>query len=268
MMLRIEVDLAKGEKVVTPLSIPAPDNAELLSAVASPLVSGTNGLLKQTLTLRIGFYAIGTQVIPAFTYVIKGAKGTLLRQQVAEQKLMVTSVRQSGDITLADLRAQSNLPLRPEKYVRDLLLGLVLLLLLGYLAFRLKNKLDNRPAPAAAPPEKPHIVAKGRLADLANRNLHEQGKTKEYAFALSEIVRQYLENRYSFPALERTTAELRDDMAGGIIAKELQQPMGNFLESCDVIKFTDIPPAPDEPTRLMLAAHELIAKTKPAEVVS
>lgn len=105
-------------------------------------------------------------------------------------------------------------------------------------------------------------LALKRLEDLKQKNLPALGQIKEYYTLLSDIVRRYLEDRFSIRAPEMTTPEflwhLRD-------ARELtadhKRLLTDFLQSCDMVKFAKYGPTLREMEESFLSAKKLIEET-------
>lgn len=88
----------------------------------------------------------------------------------------------------------------------------------------------------------PHEVALEQLNALERRRPWVHGQIKGYYTELSKIIREYLEHRYSFPALESSTQEtLRYcEEKGG--ASHLLPALEELLGWCDLVKFARATP--------------------------
>jgi len=77
----------------------------------------------------------------------------------------------------------------------------------------------------------------------------------------------YLEERFTFRAPERTTEEFLRELSGtDLLAKPQKESLGEFLQSCDLVKFAKYEPGEKELRELHGAALNLVEETKPAEV--
>ena len=112
-------------------------------------------------------------------------------------------------------------------------------------------------------PEIPaHIIAIEQLQDLNNKNLWQKGKIKMYYSGLSDIVRQYIENRYRTPALEMTTDEiLASGLVNNLNQKE-QEELERILRTSDLAKFAKSNPLPNENELNWQLAYDFVDKTK------
>ncbi|MCK4340108.1 MAG: hypothetical protein KAY37_00100 [Phycisphaerae bacterium] len=88
------------------------------------------------------------------------------------------------------------------------------------------------------PPILPEVWALRALEELAAGTWLEQGRKREYYYRLTEIVRSYIERKFSLAAPEMTTEEFlaalaRDQRALPYDADRLRL----FLEACDIVKY-------------------------------
>ena len=134
-----------------------------------------------------------------------------------------------------------------------LVLAAVLLAVL--LFFLLRKK------PKAVPPMLPaHIRAKEKLDEA----LALIAQPKPFVIAVSDTARTYLEERFDFRAPERTTEEFLRELSGtDLLATEQKESLGNFLASCDLVKFAKYEPREPELRGLHGAAVKLVEETEP-----
>jgi hypothetical protein len=104
----------------------------------------------------------------------------------------------------------------------------------------------------------PHIRALKEIEHLEARKLFETGQVRAFYFALSEILRRYLESVRHFPAAEFTTEEishhLRDDQ------DRLLLPL---LRQADLVKFADTVPTHARKEEDVRTALSYIRETSP-----
>lgn len=113
--------------------------------------------------------------------------------------------------------------------------------LIGALAYALWQRLRARravPVEAPPPPKVAPEVAfeRGLDALLAGGSL-ERGMLKEFYLDLSQLLRRYLEDRFSWSAVEATRLEVLEWAAGRGFAVEDQQWLGTWLQAGDLVKF-------------------------------
>jgi hypothetical protein len=138
------------------------------------------------------------------------------------------------------------------------LAGALLLAAFGFFAWRYWRK---RQAQIAIPPIIPaHIRAKQKLeAALALL-----GQPREFCIIVSDTIRYYLEERFTFRAPERTTEEFLIELRKtNLLTPDQKESLGEFLKSCDLVKFARYEPGEPELRDLHGSAVRLVEETEP-----
>lgn len=118
---------------------------------------------------------------------------------------------------------------------------------------------------AIIPPVPPHVRAKQRLAEA----LALIGQPREFCITVSDALRVYLEERFSFRAPERTTEEfLLDLKKTDLLMRDQKDSLEDFLTRCDLVKFAKYEPREPELRDLHASALRLVEETEPVEVQS
>jgi len=148
------------------------------------------------------------------------------------------------------------------------LIGIAVFVLLVriYLKRRKLNK------PFIKLPEKPkepaHIIAIRALDELKSKKLWQAEKVKLYYTELTDILRAYIENRFSIPTFEHTSHELLESLKQSTkIEKELLQILKQTLGYADLAKFAKYNPLPDENDLCMKNAYNFVQNTMLVEIV-
>ncbi|MCX6881761.1 MAG: hypothetical protein NTV12_04520 [Verrucomicrobia bacterium] len=136
--------------------------------------------------------------------------------------------------------------------------GLLLALIAGFLAWWWWNKKRNGQAKVVIliPP---HRRAKDRLHHALSL------LADPYAFCslLSEVLRIYLEERFSLHAPERTTEEFLHELQATELLNDNQKVfLEDFLRRCDLVKFAQHEPTEPELRELLESALRLIDETQ------
>jgi len=91
-----------------------------------------------------------------------------------------------------------------------------------------------------------HELAYKRLGELEEKGFVEAGMLKEFYEGLSNVLRYYIEDRFSLKAPERTTEEFLYELQYSyVLGAEDKDSVGQFLRHCDLVKF-----AKQEPTEV------------------
>jgi hypothetical protein len=92
-----------------------------------------------------------------------------------------------------------------------------------------------------------HIIAFRELESLREDQVWQKGEVKLFYTRLTEILRQYLENRYTVFSLELTTAETLDALVKTGFKKDaLYNQLKTILTGADLVKFAKYSPEPAE----------------------
>src|SRR4030066_677548 len=96
-------------------------------------------------------------------------------------------------------------------------------------------------------PDSAHVIAFRDLEKLRDEQLWQKGEVKLYYSRLTEILRQYLENRYVVYSLEMTTSETLEALAKtGFKKDNLYTSLKTILNGADLVKFAKYKPDPME----------------------
>jgi hypothetical protein len=86
---------------------------------------------------------------------------------------------------------------------------------------------------------------------------------------VSDTVRFYLEERFTFHAPERTTEEFLHELQNtNLLLPDQKESLGEFLKRCDLVKFARYEPREVELRDLHDSAVRLIDETEPAPVTA
>lgn len=205
-------------------------------------------------------YASGTYTIPEVTirYRKKGS------EQWQEKKTKAVTIEVKGlidDATakdIRDIRGPVDFPIKIWIYF---FLGIVVvLILLGitFLFFRKKKKKQ-----IASPPKPAHEIAYEALKALKEKEYIQDGRIESYYVELSDIVRHYLEKRFSLRAPEMTTEEFLNKVKNDkVLSFGHTGLLTDFLSQCDFVKFAKYKPLQDEIHSSFESAERFIDQTK------
>lgn len=114
-------------------------------------------------------------------------------------------------------------------------------------------------------PDPAHIIALHDLEMLREEKLWQRGEIKLYYTRLTEILRQYLENRFNVFSLELTTSETLAELVRTGFKKDGSYGLlKNILTSADLVKFAKYSPEPDEHESVFQESWNFVQATKEA----
>jgi len=137
-------------------------------------------------------------------------------------------------------------------------LGALALAAILFVAWRIWQK--RRSQIPIVPSIPAHVRAKQKLQEA----LALIAQPKPFCILVSDTIRAYLEERFSFHAPERTTEEfLYELQATDLLSPEQKESLGKFLEGCDLVKFAKYEPGETELRELHGSALRLVEETEP-----
>jgi hypothetical protein len=108
-----------------------------------------------------------------------------------------------------------------------------------------------------------HVQALQKLEEIRNKQLWQHDQVKQYYIELSDVVREYLEKRYTIQALEQTSEEIFASLRNMDIASEDRNLLRQLLVLSDMVKFAKEKPAAHENEKSMENAVTFIKDTQP-----
>jgi hypothetical protein len=145
-------------------------------------------------------------------------------------------------------------------------LGVLAILVFGvYLILKKRKKVKLKPVLKAEPAIPPYITALKRLEELKNKKYWKQDEIKKHHSEISEILREYLEFQFAFPALEQTTGEVMQSVRLTEISNEQQKHLRRILMLSDLVKYAKEKPGNEENIEVLNLSVEFVNKSKPIE---
>ncbi len=220
----------------------------------------TQKTLRQQLTLTS--FDSGFFVIPPFRFVLNSDTLETEPLLVEVQTIQVDSTQ------LADIKQPLDVDYSFMDWLKDnwkWIVGIAAILsVISYLIYYFSKKkpipvfIEEKPKPLLPA----HTIALQKLDKLKEKKLWQNDKVKQYHIELSEIVREYLENRFYISALEQTTYEIFQNIRSFQMNDEAKEKLKQLLTISDLVKFAKEWPLATENETCMNYAYEFIEKTK------
>jgi hypothetical protein len=111
-----------------------------------------------------------------------------------------------------------------------------------------------------------HELAYERLRILVKEDLVGAGRIKEFYERISDVLRHYIEHRFSLRAPERTTEEFLYELANtNVLPESDKENLAQFLKHCDLVKFARHEPTAEQIQETFDLVRAFIEKTKSDE---
>ena len=268
--LLLVVEQPAGVKVGFPQMPDSIQKIEILqkSKIDTSKMEGTKLQLKQTYLITC--FDSGFHHIPPFYFRIS-ANGLNDSVKSNDQTLFVKFPPVDLKKGPADIKKPFAAPVT-LKEIAPWLLGIILIGAIVFLIiYAISRRNKNRPLFQRPPKPKlpPHVIALQELDKLKTEQLWQQDKVKDYYTRLTDIVRVYIEDRFSVPAMEQTTFEILSEFRGSSsqLDTKTYNELQEILEVADFVKFAKLSPLPDVNQNMMTFAYLFVNETTPAEAV-
>lgn len=147
-----------------------------------------------------------------------------------------------------------------------LLLGAIIFLIL----YSIKRKKKNKPlfSLPVKPKEPPYIIALRELDRIKNEKIWQKEKTKQYYSEVTDVLRNYIEERFDIPAMEQTTDEILDSFRyrRDLLGEKSLQNLSQILTVADLVKFAKYKTLPDDDNLTLVNSYFFVNETKREEV--
>jgi hypothetical protein len=145
-----------------------------------------------------------------------------------------------------------------------ILLGLLVIVLIVLLILYLKKRGQKQPMfeRRQQPKLPPHVLAINKLEELRLAKVWQSGKLKQYHSQLTDIIREYLDNRYHFDAPEMTSDEILEVLKNEQVNKEALAKISGVFFLSDMVKFAKAQPTALENDLSLSHCVDFVNETK------
>ena len=256
------------------------DSTEITWPIASDTLSGqidvvsvepvdtteNNGLNYYIQQWIVTSFDSGQHVIPEFQLVING-------DEYETDPFMIHVETMEVDTTQAikNIKSVESVPISFMDWIKyhwQLFagLGVLAILVFGvYLILKKRKKVKFAPIEKLAPKIPPFVTAINRLNKLKKAKYWQHDEIKKHHSKISEILREYLEYQYAFPALEQTTGEVMHAVRLTEISSGQQKHLRRILMLSDLVKYAKEKPGHEENLEMLNIATDFVNATKPEE---
>jgi hypothetical protein len=256
--LTLAVTHPAGYQVILPTVAPAWGDFTVVSTSPAATATNADGTETTIATIDARLFQPGAFNTPPLEVSVTDGHGGLQVVTAAPAAVNIASVLQEGDTELRDIKPQAELPLpAPWPWIAAGVAAAAALT--GVIVWR-----TRRPRKGAVDNRLPHEVALDGLTAIEGLRLPEQGRFKEHYTLVSATVRTYVERRFGIPALERTTGEIRPDLARIELSPEVAAALIAFLRESDLVKFSKWTPDVESAHELLASGRLIVETTSPA----
>lgn len=257
-----------GDQVVYSFSLPLEKASELSTYILTEKKDSLE-IIKRTIdtTKRNGKEFLDVKFY--FTSFVEG-KHKIINQNGRSFEYEVTSFPiDTTSFEIKDIKANIKEPFSIEEIMPIIIWVLIAigLIILSYFSIKLWKKYRKTNIKEAFIKPKQilaaHEIALHSLDQLRLKRLIENNRIKEYYSEISEILRIYLDDRFSIIAIEMTTQEILTQIKGIEFTNEISfKLLKEVLEYSDLVKFAKYTPTSHLSEKCMQDAIEFIHNTK------
>lgn len=234
-------------------------------------VAVKNGLMTLKEDINVFAFDSATLYIPPFDFISGG--DTISTNSLALRVVVPFDSIEVDPAKFVDIKTV----IEPEfvfmDYIWWILTPLIIILLIVAAYYGYKYYLAHKQeTPVIVKEEKKlpaHVIAMGALDALAQKKLWQSGQDKQYQTELTDILRQYIEDRFYVNALEKTTDEILDGLYE--LAEQQKSSLQNLkqiLQLADLVKFAKYKPLADENQLSFMNAKMFVEQTKFEQIVN
>lgn len=257
--LLLDVTHPAGQQVLIPKLEQTWGSFEVQAQSPTQTQANPDGTETTRQRITVTLFEPGTFQTPPLPLTITGSNGQITNAEAGPVSLTVTPTLAEGDTALADIRPQAEMELPLSWPIMATgAAALLAVTIAGWWLIRRRRgrvAVDNRP---------PYQRALDELARIETMNLPARGHFKEQYTRVTDVLRLYLETQHAVPATDRTTNELKQDLArAGAIHPDHVRRLIDLFSDADWVKFAKVIPEREEAGQLIPAARQLVQATRP-----
>ena len=223
------------------------------------------GMVTLKTDVEVFAFDSATLYIPPFEFLTEG--DTLSTNSLALRVVVPFDSIEVDPAKFADIKTVIDPEFVLMDYIWWILLPLIVILLIvaSYFGYDYYQKHKTEIPLEVKEEEKlpAHVIAMNALEALAVKKLWQSGQDKEFQTELTDILRQYIENRFGVNAMEKTSDEILDELYE--LSEQQKSSLSNLkqvLQVADLVKFAKYKPLPDENQLSFMNAKMFVEQTK------
>jgi len=263
----IEVVTRKNIEVISPS---LPDTLTQLELIAreEPVFTEDEKLKTTIYSFILAGYDSVRAVIPAVAVMYRYVNDTSYKKIITDSVVVnIHTVPVSTAEEIKDVKSPIIIPYNWNWLLLWVAVA-IFLIAAGYFSYKkYKQKKLEQPVEKKIIIIPPHVKALAALENLESEQLWQKGFIKDYHSRITEIIRNYFEERFDLPAMELTTTETIEHLKNIKENDIILDITYNFLSNADLVKFAKFQPLETVNEEMMKQAKEIIQSTIPKKPV-
>ena len=257
----IEVVTHEDVEVLPPLLPDTLTHLELISR-EKPVVTDDGKSQTTFYKFILAGYDSVTAVIPAVTIEYRtGNDSTLKKIETDSVVVNVHTLPVSTAEEIKDVKSPLLIAYDWKLLLLWIGIGIIILALANYFYRRYKKKKAAQTVEERIIVIPPHVKAFRALEELEREQLWQKGRIKDYHSRITEIIREYFEERFDLHALELTTSETMLHLRGIKESEKILDVTFDFLSNADLVKFAKFQPLESVNEEMMKQARNIVQST-------
>ncbi len=245
-----------------------PDTFNSLEVVAKSLIDTLRqgDIVTYKQQLQVTGFDSGSFVIPPFSFtIIPAGKDTPYIIRTEPHELLLETVPVDTTQGYKGIKEIIYVEASWLDHIGWIAGGAALLAAIALIIYLLARR-KKRPAPVPGPSLPPETMQQKYfrlLQELEQQQLWQGNQVKAYYVALTDVLRNYIEERFRTPAMELTTDEILDKARIHTDMRTHLYLLEQILRTADLAKFAKAQPLPHEHAAAMDATRKFITVTLP-----
>lgn len=268
-VLEVSVICSKDRKPVLPdWKIVLKDKLDIISASNADTLSITYTQLKIRQELIVGKYNEDTTIVDSVLVPLVKNRDTVFAYS---NKLTIYPVLEKVDLNndIRDIKGPEEIPYSWREMLPYIIsfVALVIAGLLTWLIITIIRKIRKRKTKVTAP-EPPKVIIPADIIALEKLNQLRTSEawfttdSKEYLTSLTDILREYIYNRWNFDARESTSEEILSAEFIQLVDDDHLQKLKDILSTADLVKFAKASTGTDENKHMLEKGILFVETTK------
>lgn len=263
--VELEVLAAADIEVVFPDVSEGLDDFDIVDEMVEADRLGGDDKIIKLRRYRLEPMVAGKVSLPAlrFEYVPKGA---LEAKAIETKSVEINVVSVLGDSAEETQLAEIEGVVELRDYTTIIWVAAVVVVILIIVVVFVIKSLHKKEYQAERVFRSAHEIALARLKELEDEGLVSSGMLKIFYERVSNVLRYYIEDRFTLKAPERTTEEFLFELkSASVLAVADKDSLGKFLRHCDLVKFAKHEPSDEQVSLTVDLVKDFIDRTKSDE---
>lgn len=259
---RVELRVVvRAEAGVKDIRVDVPAGAyDIIGRSRRPTVRAADGSTFEEIIV-IAFFQTGDFTVGPFRVELLPQGQGIASEQTGQLAIRVRSLLGENDKDIKPLKELFAIRGDP-RHLLPTAAGLVLLLLLGAVAWLWLKKSKTKRQLEAEPPLAPEIELEMSAWELRKKNLPQSGEFRPFFIALSGMIKHFIQRAYGFNAVDCTTAETMAQLKNSESDGEIVAGLESIFTEADLVKFARQVPEQEFVAGLWPQIASLVAKHK------